>query len=171
MPCELSPSPDFPKAPPRIRRRVPWRSSLRVVRPRSFPASPWLTISLFPARAASGSRVEDPKRPLDDFGRSNYPATLHCAPGGPHSYFLGAWRSLVPYFWGAAGLNSWSCHSKYYFSHFRTSHNIHPYIRGGDWELLKVGDLVKEGVSLAAVVRQVIHKVLLLFWSCWRCRW
>ena len=75
--------------PPHARRRTPRGSSLRVVRPRSFPAPPWITTGLVSFRVAIGSRVEDSRRPLSDFERPNCPAACIVRRWGPTSSLWG----------------------------------------------------------------------------------
>ena len=72
--------------PPHVRRRNPRSSSLRVVRPRSFPAPPWLTTGLFSARVAVGSRADNFRRPLSDFGGRITRLLELCAGGAPLLY-------------------------------------------------------------------------------------
>ena len=115
--------------PPHVRRHDPRSSSLRVARPRSFPAPPWFTTGLFSTRVAVGSRAENFRRPPSDFGGRINRLLRLCTGGAP---LLNGGIAAVPRSREAVKIDSWSCHSNYYFSHFRTSHSIHPYIKGGD---------------------------------------
>ena len=88
-----------PWYPPHARRRNPRSSSLRVVRPRSFPASPWLTTGLVSARVAVGSRADNFRRPLSDFGGRITRLLALCAGGAPLLY--GGIAALIPFLSGS----------------------------------------------------------------------